>query len=181
MTLDDIIQTRRSVRKFKDAPVTRGQIEACIEAARLAPSACNSQPWHFSVFDEPRAKAAFCEAVFTGIYKSMLFFKEAPVIIAVSAKIGGNIITRLGSVISGTKFYLTDLGIAGQNLVLKAADLGLATCWIGWFDNKKAKKALALPPGHAIQLIIALGHADEAPPARPRKALKEILSYNGFK
>ena len=181
MKIDEIIKSRRSIRKFQDKPVPRALIEECIEAARLAPSACNSQPWHFNVFDEPDAKENFCKAAFSGIYSNMLQFKEAPVIIAISAAVGGNIMTRFGQMISGTKFYLIDQGICGQQLVLKAHDLGLGTCWIGWFDNKKAKKALGLPLAHQCQIIIALGYPAESPPARERKPLAEVLSYNGYK
>ncbi|MDR0953505.1 MAG: nitroreductase family protein [Elusimicrobiota bacterium] len=178
MNLDEIIKNRRSIRKFKDTPVDRAVIEACVEAARLAPSACNAQAWHFNIFDEEAAKEAFCDAVFTGIYKPMIFFKKAPVIIAVSASIGGNLTTRLGQMVSGTRFYLIDLGIACEHLVLKAQELGLGTCWIGWFSAKAAKKALKLPLGHQAEIIIALGYPDESPAPRPRKNLKEIITYN---
>lgn len=181
MTLDEIIKNRRSIRKFKNTPVSRDNIETCIEAARLAPSACNSQSWHFTVFDEEEAKAKFCDAVFTGIYKTSLPFKNAPVLIAVCASVGGNITTRLGQVVSGTRFYLIDQGIAGQNLVLKATELGLGTCWIGWFDPKKAKKALKLPIGYKVEILIAMGYPDEAPSPRPRKDFIDIISYNEYK
>jgi nitroreductase len=181
MTLDEIIKNRRSIRKFKNTPVKRGEIEACVEAARLAPSACNSQPWHFTVFDDQAVKEEFCKAVFGGIYSPCAFFKDAPVLIAISAPIGGNITTRFGQAVSGTKFYLVDQGIAGQNFVLKAAELGLGTCWVGWFNTAAAKKFLKLPALHRVEVLLALGYPDEAPAPRPRKELKEILSYNRFK
>jgi nitroreductase len=178
MKLDEIIKKRRSIRKFKAGPVKREDIEACIEAARLAPSACNAQAWHFTVFDEEEARGTFCDAVFTGLYSNSAIFKKAPVIIAMSAAIGGNMMTRAGQLVSGTKFYLVDQGIAGQNLVLKATELGLGTCWIGWFDPKKARKALKLPLTHEVVALIAVGYADEEPAPRPRKEFKEIISYN---
>jgi len=181
MTLDEAIKNRRSIRKFKDAPVKREDIEACINAARLSPSACNSQPWHFVVFDEPKAKEEFCQKAFGGIYAPMKFFAKAPVIIAVAGSKAANLVTRLGQSISGTKFYLIDQGLACENFALKACELGLGTCFVGWFDNKAAKKALNLPAGKETQLLIIMGYPDEAPEPRPRKELKEILSYNKYK
>lgn len=105
---------------------------------------------------------------------------NASVLIAVCTKAGGNITTRLGQVISGTKFYLIDTGIAVEHLVLKAQDLGLGTCWIGWFNTKKAKKFLKLPFDVKCEILIALGYPDEEPSPRPRKEFKDIISYNKY-
>ena len=68
MELIDAITTRRSVRKYQDKPVEREKINQCIEAARLAPSACNSQPWHFIVIDDPKVKEAFCKEAVSCVY-----------------------------------------------------------------------------------------------------------------
>lgn len=181
MNLDELIKTRRSIRKFKDTPVKRQDIEACIEAARLAPSACNSQPWQFIVFDDKEAKDKFADSVFTGVYSSCRHLANSPVLIAISAKAGGNISTMLGQIISGTRYYLVDQGIALEHLVLKAWDIGLGTCIIGWFDPKKAKKALNLPFDKKVEILIALGYPDETPAPRPRKELQKLISYNGYK
>lgn len=181
MTLDETIKSRRSIRKYQQKPVARELIEQCIEAARLAPSACNSQPCRFVVLDDKTVKENFCQTVFTGLYSSCKNLgMNAPVLIAVCAKAGGNITTRLGQVISGTKFYLIDTGIAVEHLVLKAQDLSLGTCWIGWFDTKKAKKFLKLPFDVKCEILIALGYPDESPSPRPRKEFKDIISYNGY-
>ena len=178
MTLDEIIKSRRSIRKYQQKPVARELIEQCIEAARLAPSACNSQPCRFVVLDDKTVKENFCQTVFTGLYASCKNLgMNAPVLIAVCAKAGGNITTRLGQVISGTKFYLIDTGIAVEHLVLKAQDLGLGTCWN---KNKKGSAiALAMIFSTAM-LLIALGYPDEFPSPRPRKEFKDIVSYNGY-
>ncbi len=179
--LDDLIKNRRSIRKYKDTPVPKDLVLQCIEAARLAPSACNSQPWHFVVFDDKEAKDAFADAVFTGPYKFCRPIAAAPVLIAVTAKAGGNISTGIGQFISGTKYYMIDQGIATEHLVLKAQELGLGTCWIGWFDPKKAKKALKLPFDRKVEILIALGYPDENPAPRPRKPLEDIISFNKYK
>jgi nitroreductase len=179
--LDEIISQRRSVRKFKNKPVPRELIDKCIEAARLAPSACNSQPWHYVVFDDKEAKTKFEDVVFTGVYAGMKKLAAgAPVLIAVVAKTLPDATTSLGQIISGTKFYLIDQGIATEHLVLKAHELGLGTCWVGWFDNKKAKKALGLALTAAAHILIALGYPDESPEPRARKKFEEIVSYNKY-
>lgn len=181
MTLDEIIQNRRSIRKFKAEPVNRELIEKCVEAARLAPSACNSQPCRYVILDDEKIKNEFCESVFTGLYKTCKRIGlNAPVLIAVCAKAGGNLETGVGQIISGTKYYLIDQGIAAEHIVLKAQELGLGTCWIGWFDPKKAKKFLKLPFGVKCEIIIAAGLPDEAPSPRPRKEFKDIISYNKY-
>ena len=96
MELEQAILTRRSVRKYQDKPVEREKINACLEAARLAPSACNSQPWHYIVIDDPQVKAAFCQEAFSGVYAMSKWAEKAPVLIAaVSDK--GSFTSRIGN------------------------------------------------------------------------------------
>ena len=181
MELEQVITSRHSVRKFQDKPVTREKINACLEAARLAPSACNSQPWHFIVIDDPHVKESFCREVFTGVYAISKWAEKAPVLIAaVSDK--GNFVSRMGNFIRRTEFYLVDHGIACEHLVLRAWDIGLGSCWIGWFNSDKAARFFRLPTGKKIEHLIALGYPDAAPScAHGRKNLEEIVSYNTYK
>ena len=173
------IVTRRSVRKFEQKPVEREKINACLEAARLAPSACNSQPWHFIVIDEPKIKEAFCKEAFSGAYALSKWAAAAPVLIAaVSDK--GNFVSRVGSFLRRTEFYLVDHGIACEHLVLRAWDQGLGSCWIGWLDAAKAGKFFKLPKSKKIEHLIALGYPAESPEARPRRKPEEIISYNAY-
>lgn len=180
MEVLDIIKNRRSIRKYKSQPVEKEKLDAILEAARLAPSACNSQPWYFVVFNEKAAKDAFTKEAFSGIYSSTKFAETAPVIIAVVSD-KGNVQTRLGNVIKRTLFWVMDTGIACQNLVLQATALGLGTCWIGWFDHKKAAKHLGLGMGKRVEILLALGYGEETPDPRPRKTTEEIVSYNKYK
>lgn len=83
MNLSELILARRSVRKYQPQAVPRELIDRCLEAARLAPSACNSQPWHFIIIDDETAKNRLCEAAFGGIYSSNKFVKSAPVIVVI--------------------------------------------------------------------------------------------------
>lgn len=179
MELNQIILTRRSVRKYQDKPVEREKIDACLEAARLAPSACNSQPWHFIVLDDPQVKNDFCQQAFSGVYAISKWAAQAPVLIAaVSDK--GNFTSRVGNFFRRTEFYLVDHGIACEHLVLRAWDQGLGTCWIGWLDADKAAKFFNLPKGKKIEHLIALGYPAETPEPRPRKTFKELVSYNKY-
>lgn len=179
MELNQIILTRRSVRKYQDKPVEREKIDACLEAARLAPSACNSQPWHFIVLDDPQVKNDFCQQAFSGVYAISKWAAQAPVLIAaVSDK--GTFTSRVGNFFRRTEFYLVDHGIACEHLVLRAWDQGLGTCWIGWLDADKAAKFFNLPKGKKIEHLIALGYPAETPEPRPRKTFKELVSYNKY-
>lgn len=180
MALMDVILRRRSVRSYLDRPVEKEKIRLCLEAARLAPSASNSQPWHFVVVDEPGFKNTLCDRVFTGLFASMRFPREAPVIVAVLARPPEARI-RLGNLALGTDFNLIDLGIAGEHFALQAAELGLGTCWIGLFDEKAARKVLGIPNGYRVVNLFTLGYYDEVEKRVPdRRSMDEIASFNGF-
>ncbi len=180
MELEQVISTRRSVRKYQDRPVEREKITACLEAARLAPSACNSQPWEFIVLDDPAIKKAFCKEAFSGLYSISSWAGNAPVLIAaVSDK--GNVVSRLGNFFRRTEFYLVDHGIACEHFILRAWDLGLGTCWIGWLNSAKAEKFFNLPKGKKIEHLIAVGYPAETPDQRPRQKLADIVFYNRYK
>ena len=180
MELEQVISQRRSIRKYQNKPVEREKINACLEAARLAPSACNSQPWHFVVFDDPQIKDAFCKEAFSGVYAITKWASAAPVIIAVVSD-AGNFTARIGNFFRRTEFYLVDQGISCEHLVLRAQDLGLGTCWIGWLNGDKVAKFLHLPKGKKVEHLIALGYPAEDPAPRPRQKLEDIASYNKYK
>lgn len=182
MELEEAIRTRRSIRKFSDKPVEREKILACLEAARLAPSACNSQSWHYIIIDDPQVKKKFCAEVFSGLYSMSQWAAAAPILVVIVSD-RGNFISRIGNYFRHTEFYLVDQGISGEHFVLRAHDLGLGTCWIGWFNSEKAKKFFKLPKGKKAEHLIALGYpaadaANDKP--HPRKPLEEIVSYNKY-
>lgn len=179
--LQKLIQGRRSIRKYEDRPVERGKILTCIEAARLAPSAENVQPWRFIVIDDPEEKQKFSQAVFSGIYTPTRFAVRAPVIIAVLAK-KDLLANTIGKQIQGTSWYLIDIGIAGEHLVLQAEELGLATCWIGWFNAKKARSFLRVPVSYKVVALIAMGYgASQHLSQQKRQSQDKILWFNTFK
>ncbi|MFO7865652.1 MAG: nitroreductase family protein [Candidatus Aminicenantes bacterium] len=169
---------RKSIRRFNDRPVDKRDVITCLEAARLAPSAENAQPWRFLVMDDPEIKSRFADHVFTGVYKVSRFAAKAPVLILIMARL--NIIThRLGRWYQDIPFHLIDTGIAGEHLVLQAEELGIGTCWMGWFNVRKARKFFKIPGKYKITALIALGGYDKKPSReRKRKPLEEIVWFN---
>lgn len=183
MDVKTAIETRHSVRKFADKPVEREKLNECLEAARLAPSACNSQPWHYIVVDDPQVKDAFCKEAFSGVYNMTAWAAKAPVLVAVVSD-RGNFTSRIGNFFRNTEFFLVDQGISGEHFVLRAWELGLGTCWIGWLNSNKAEKFFKLPKGKKIEHIFAVGYpAQGEKPSilHGRKKLEEIGSYNEYK
>ena len=181
MSLLDLIKHRRSVRRFVDKPVERDKIMLCLEAARLAPSACNSQPWKFIVVDDGELKDRLCRAAFSGIYSVMSFAKKAPVIVAVVSE-KGKFIARVGGLLRGTDFYLIDIGIATEHFVLQAEELELGTCWIGWFNEKAVKSILNVPKDRRVEVLIAMGYYDRGKIGRPhkREPMENIAAFNSY-
>jgi len=177
MELDDIIRARRSVRRFRPDPVERDKIFQCLEAALIAPSACNAQPWHFVIVDDTELKERLAAEAFSGIYAGTRFAGRAPVLVAVVAD--PDWLPKAGGAIRKTDFHLIDIGIAGEHFVLKAAELGLGTCWLGWFHESKARKVLGIARGKKIEIMLAVGYPQDSPaPARQRKTLEEIYTFN---
>ena len=181
MVLIDIIKHRRSVRKYFNKPVERNLIMTCLEAARLAPSACNSQPWKFIIVDDRELKKELCEAAFQGIYKMMAFCKTAPVIIAIVSE-KSKFWARVGGKIRDIQYYLLDIGIAGEHFILQAEELGLGTCWIGWFDENVVKELLNVPNEKRVDVLIALGYYDQKGivPDHVREPINQITSFNSY-
>jgi nitroreductase len=174
-----VIEERRSIRQFDSRPVEQEKIDLCVEAAHLAPSADNVQPWRFVIFNDPDMKEAFGNAVFTGIYRITRWALKAPVLVMLLADL--DILTnRLGRRIQDIPFYLLDLGIAGEHFVLQAQALGLGTCWIGWFHVKKAHRFLKLPRGVRVCALLALGYSmlGYTPNPRKRRPLEKVVFYN---
>jgi len=178
LPFEELVQRRRSIRRYLDKPVEREKVLICLEAARLAPSANNVQPWRFLVIDDPELKAKFAEQAFSGIYFITRFAAKAPVLILILARLDV-IANRLGRRIQDIPFYLIDIGIAGEHIVLQAEELGLGTCWIGWFDVRKTRKFFKIPRKYKIMSLLAMGYYEKRPPSeKKRKELEEIAWFN---
>ncbi len=176
--LQRILRGRRSIRRYLPTPVEPEKLRACLEAARIGPSAHNAQPWRFIVVDDPPLKDRLAAEAFSGIYSSSMFAAKAPVILVLLAR-PGNAMVRLGSKIQGVPYYLIDIGIAGEHVVLQAEELGLATCWMGWFDYRKARKVLGISGSFKLVAMMPLGYAEKRPTREPpRKTFEEIAAFN---
>lgn len=176
MNLYELIQKRQSDRKYDSRPVDRDMVIKCLESARLAPSACNSQPWKFVVVDKTELlKEMASAAAGMGMNK---FAAQAPVIVAVVLE-KMNFTASIGSVIKDKEYSLLDVGIAVEHFCLQATELGLGTCILGWFDEKKVKKLLGIG-NRRVPLLITLGYAAGEHRQKSRKSLEEISSWNKY-
>ena len=177
MNFHELITKRQSERQYDARPIEQDKITQCIEAARMAPSACNAQPWKFIVADEPELKKQLAAAV-AGVGMNKFAF-EAPVIVAIVLE-KPNAMSKIGSVLKGKEYTLMDIGIAAAHFCLQATDLGLGTCIIGWFDEKKVRTLLHVPDKKRIPLLLTVGYADGEIRKKQRKELQTIYGKNKY-
>lgn len=189
MDVYEAIRTRRSIRVYEDKPVEEEKLRRVLEAARLAPSAGNRQPWRFIVISDPKVKEelkAVKEKMRPPPPKSPPGvppgapprrpprgpLESAPVLIVGCALPNESF--------PGTDFWKIDVAIALQNLVLAAREQGLGTCWIGVFhEEEEVKKVLGLPEQARVVAMISLGYpAEKKEPVTDRKPLDDIVHYN---
>ena len=173
MNFLEIAQTRQSCRSYDESrPVEQEKLERMLEAARLAPSACNGQPYHFTVCRGETAKAVAAAVSGMGMNK---FAAQAPVLIVVSEKPYVKS-AALGARVKGNDNRSIDIGIAAAYLTAEATAQGLGTCILGWLDDDKIRKVCGLD--QPVRLVFTLGYAKEGDPLRPkkRKDLKELVS-----
>ena len=156
MEFMEVIIKRFSIRKYKTDPVPDELLNKVLEAARLAPSAGNSQPWHFIVVKDPQTKKMLDISEWA---------QQAPVVIVGCTEASDP----------------TDIAIAFEHLVLAATNFGLATCWIGrWGADEEIKKALGIPRNIRVLAVTPLGYGAESRAPKPRKPLSEIVHRERF-
>jgi nitroreductase len=199
MELQKVIEMRRSIRRFKDDPLPDGTIEVLLEAARLAPSGTNLQPWRFMAVTsaEMRNKLADCTY-------NVNFIKQAPLVMVCCADISvldarG---ARVKELIEVGAFAGTDLekltpesysqktqrdpaaelaylnanvAIAVEHMILRAVDLGLGSCWVMLFSQRKVRELLQVPDSLHVMALVPLGYPAQEPPQRPRLAFTDIF------
>jgi len=181
MDFVELVKKRRSVRGYLDRAVEREKIDYCVEAARLAPSACNSQPWHFVVVDEPGLRGQVAKATFGRMFSFNHFSMQAPVLVAIVSE-KQKMFARFGEIVKKKDFHSMDVGIAAEHFCLAAAEMELGTCMLGWFDEAAIKKLLNVPKNKCVELVITVGYAEkEETKDKNRKETDEIRSYNGYK
>jgi len=170
MDFDQIIASRFSVRSYTSQKIDQSLILEILEAARLAPSAVNFQPWHFIVITDQGNLTDFQE-----VYPRT-WFKEAPVCIVVCSD--HSLSWKRKS--DGKDFADVDVAIAIDHLVLKATDLGLGTCWVCNFDVEMVRKKVRVPDHIEPIALIPLGYTTSKAPQKSRKPLEEIVHWEKF-
>lgn len=180
MAIIDLILRRQSVRKYLSNTVEKDKILKCVEAARLAPSACNSQPWKFIVVDNPELKNQVAKTTFSATLSMNKFALQSPVLVIVTME-RSKLFAQLAGFIQNKKYSLIDIGIAIENFCLQATELGLGTCIIGWFNEKKIKKLLSIPRNSKVVVVISVGYSDnEKQRNKIRKEFDEVCSFNEY-
>ena len=158
MEVFDAIRTRRSIRKYKSEPIPEEKLRTILEAARLAPSAGNRQPWRFIVIQNTERKKALAK-----VANNQTFLDASAIIVAT------------GDPDVSTRWYEKDPMIALEHIVLAATALGYGTCWIGAFDEDAIKHLLKIPTNVKVIALLPIGIPDETPAPRPRKEFSEIF------
>ncbi len=199
LTTKEAIEKRRSIRKFKNDPVSDEVLASLLDAARLAPSGCNAQPWRFKIVKDDETKRKLAQAAF-----DQPFIADAPVVLVCCADIKG----YLEGMVAGTEdlgkigavedrvvkiiLHASDkmkempleqvgpriamnVAIAVEHIALRALDFGLGSCWIRLIDEQAIKGIFGWDENNYVVALLPLGYPDEAPAPRKRRALEEIL------
>ena len=167
MDFSELIQRRYSVRAYKPDPVEDGKLAQVLEAARLAPTAANRQPFQVIVIHTAGRKAEL------GRIYGKEWFTQAPLVLCVCAVLDQGWVRRD----DGKRHTDVDAAIVMDHLILAAADLGLGTCWIAAFNPTAAREVLGLPEGVEPVVFTPLGYPADQPNAKKRKPLSELVRY----
>lgn len=174
----ELAQARQSDRSFEPGrKIDREVLERIIEAGRIAPSACNGQPWHFTVVTSDELLPQVARATSSlGMNK---FVKDASALVLITHE-STNITSRLGCGIKDKDFPMMDLGIASAYITLAAEDEGIGSCILGWFDEKKIKQLTGIPEKKRLMLIVALGYAAKPKRKKVRKEWGKVVSFEKY-
>lgn len=176
MNFTEIVLARQSCRSYDESrAVEPEKLAAVLDAARLAPSACNGQPYHFTVCTGELAKEVAAATRGPAINK---FATQAPVMIIISEEpyVAS---AAAGSKVKNNDYRSIDIGIACAYLTAEATVQGLSTCILGWFDDEKLRSLCALK--YPARLVITVGYAKEgdALRAKKRKPIEELVTHLG--
>ncbi|MBI5026814.1 MAG: nitroreductase family protein [Nitrospirae bacterium] len=181
MELFEAIKTRRSIRRFLDRPVEDEKLKTILEAVRMSPSWANMQCWRFIVVKDKAMREKISELSYVASFFAPIGYKanpskkglaEAPVVIVACAD------PSQSGVLWNQHYYMTDVGVAAQNLMLAARALGLGTVFVGVFDEEKLRNLLNIPSNIRIVGLFPIGYPQEEKKEGPsRKPLNEIVFY----
>ncbi|HKL20800.1 MAG TPA: nitroreductase family protein [Tichowtungia sp.] len=168
MKFNELAKQRVSIRSYTKRPVSKKMLQQVLEAGRLAPTACNYQPFQFVVVKDPENLAALAEG-----YPAP-WFAEAPVVIAVCVQPSSAWKRKKHD---DKNYADVDGAIAADHMTLAAQELGIGTCWVGAFDPKTVRSVLKLPRNVVPLVLLTLGHPNEKGRPKDRKPLDELVSY----
>jgi nitroreductase len=175
----ELISSRQSDRKYSGRTVENDKLDRIIEAGRVAPSACNAQPWKFIVVTEPDLLKQLSEAASAKLLGMNGFVNQAPVQIIIVRE-SPNFTSKIGGQIKNKDYSLIDIGIAASQICLQAEAEGLGSCILGWFDEDQVKKIFGIPKSKRVELIITLGYSEASQRKKIRKPPEETVSYNKY-
>lgn len=166
MEFDDLIRNRYSVRAYRDDPVEDEKLYKILEAARIAPTAANQQPFLVFVLHSKGRENELSQ-----IYQRE-WFLQAPIVLCVCGIPSQAWVRR-----DGASYLLADAAIVMDHMILAATNLGLGTCWIASFDAQAVRLALALPADVEPLLVTPLGYPADRAVEKERKSLRELVRY----
>jgi nitroreductase len=175
----ELVQSRQSDRAYSDKPVEKEKIDRILEAARLAPSACNAQPWKLIVVTDPEKRMQVADATANKLLSMNHFSKQAPVQIVVLEE-NANLTSNVGGWATNKHYPHIDLGIVAAHITLAATEEGLGSCIIGWCDEMKIQKTLHIPKNKRVMLVILLGYSSQPLRDKKRKTKQEIISWEKY-
>ena len=178
-TFLELVKSRQSDRAYIDKSVESAKIDRILEAARLAPSACNAQPWKLVVVTDSEKRMLIADATANKMLSMNHFAKQAPVQLVVIEE-NANFTSTVGGWATNKHYPHIDLGIVAAHITLAAADEGLGSCIIGWCDEKKVRKVLDIPTNKRVMMIILLGYSAQPLREKKRKSINEVVSYNKY-
>jgi nitroreductase len=171
MNFTEIALARQSCRAYDPhRPVEQEKLDAILEAVRLAPSACNGQPYHLTVCRGQAAQAVAKATMGMGMNK---FAAQAPILIVISEEAYVKT-AALGAKVKGNDYRSIDIGIAAAYLTAEAAAQGLGTCILGWLDDEKIREICGL--SRPVRLVVTLGYPADTPREKKRKKIEELVS-----
>ena len=155
MELSEVITKRRAIRKYKQDPIPEEKLQKLYGALQAAPTGNNRQPFKFIFVQDPELREKMVKQAC-----NQEFLLQPPVLMVACCE-------------EGDAF---NVAIAVDHMILTAADEGLGTCWVGWFDREIVRGLLNIPANWEIPILVPIGYADEEPPVRPRKPVNKIVT-----
>jgi nitroreductase len=175
----ELIISRQSDRKYNSNPIEKEKLDRILEAGRMAPSACNAQPWKFILVTEKDLIARIAEAASAKLIGMNSFVAQASAILVIVRE-KPNLSSKVGATIKNKDYSLIDIGIATENICLQAKAEGIGSCIIGWFDENEVRKILTIPKSKRVELIVTMGYSLSEQRDKRRKPPEEIISYNKY-